>query len=254
MQSKWIAPCILRDVTRRQTLTFLASTILVLPAVLLLDAPGISTQLVLGLTVLSLLAVNVAPHRDLWTEVVAAILLATAGEVVLSMVLGIYRYRSGGIPFYVPPGHGVMYLLAVQCARHLEGKGRLIARVTFGAGSIAAIAIAIVFRDFLGLAGWIAILAIAWRSGRSLLIATCVSFTSVLEIAGTMIGNWEWQSSVLGGITQGNPPAGVAVFYCCLDVLTILTLRGFARRRENAACTSATSSAGSFDSNDLRAA
>ncbi|MEO8034948.1 MAG: hypothetical protein ABI837_11005, partial [Acidobacteriota bacterium] len=149
--------------TRQQTIHFLVATNIVLPIVLFLDRPGLAVQLGLGLSVALLLVLYVAPHRELWQEVVIAIAIATTGEVVLSMGLGIYGYRSGGIPLYVPPGHGVMYLLAVQSAIHLRRFARPMIVTTFIAGSVAAVAMAYFFRDFSGLLAWVALVIIAWR-------------------------------------------------------------------------------------------
>jgi hypothetical protein len=43
-----------------------------------------------------------------------------------------------------------------------------------------------------------------------------------LELYGTALGTWTWQSTVPGlGLSQGNPPSGVASGYVVFDVLAL---------------------------------
>src|SRR5438045_4593974 len=140
---------------RRTTLAFVVAAISLLAAVLWLDHAGIVPQLLLGGTVWLLLAAVFVRHRHLAPETLIAVAIATTGECILSLGLNIYGYRSGGVPLYVPPGHGVMYLMALQSSAHIKRYERLIVATTFAAGSIAAVWIALEFRDTFGLACWI---------------------------------------------------------------------------------------------------
>lgn len=241
---------------RRTTIQFVAATFALLGLVLWLDRSGMATQLMLGASVWLLLALVFLRHRELARETLIAIAIATTGEILLSIGLGIYGYRSGGVPLYVPPGHGVVYLCALQASAQLHRYERVIVRTTFAAGTIAAIGAAIVFRDTFGLACWIVTLMIASTTNRRLLIATCIALTSILEIAGTWAGNWTWHEEQ-GLLASGNPPVGVVLLYCCLDLLTLMALNGLnarATRRQNAACTSPTSADETSASTGLQAA
>jgi hypothetical protein len=43
-----------------------------------------------------------------------------------------------------------------------------------------------------------------------------------LELYGTAVGTWSWEPSVPGlGLSQGNPPSGVASGYVVFDVLAL---------------------------------
>ena len=53
---------------------------------------------------------------------VACLLFATAGEVFLSLVWGLYDYRLGNIPLFVPPGHVLLFYLGTQIAARLPQK------------------------------------------------------------------------------------------------------------------------------------
>lgn len=212
---------------------FVVAALSTLATVLWLDRAGLVHQLILGGGVCVLLGLVFVRHPELRRETLIAIAIATTGEVILSIGLGIYSYRSGGVPLYVPPGHGVVYLLALQCSRHLHRFERLIVTTTFLAGSIVAAIAAVLFADTFGLACWAVTLLIAAISQRRLLIATCIAFTSVLEIAGTWAGNWTWHESQ-GLLSSGNPPVGVVLLYCCLDLLTLMALNAMTTRRRSA--------------------
>jgi hypothetical protein len=46
----------------------------------------------------------------------------------------------------------------------------------------------------------------------------------VLEIAGTSLGSWQWQEydTVVGLVSQGNPPSGAAGGYRWFDLVALL--------------------------------
>ena len=81
-------------------------------AVLLLDAPGLPTQLGLSLATFIFLFAFVRHLPVDPRQVICAILVATLGEIVLSLGWGLYSYQHALIPLYVPPGHGLFYTLA----------------------------------------------------------------------------------------------------------------------------------------------
>src|SRR4029078_4214018 len=49
----------------------------------------------------------------------ACLIFATAGEIFLSLVWGLYEYRLRNIPLFVPPGHVLLFFLGMQIARRL---------------------------------------------------------------------------------------------------------------------------------------
>ncbi len=224
---------------RPTTLAFVIAGCSLLAAVLWLDGPGGWNQALLGGTVWLLLLAAFVRHRELVAETLIAIFLASSGEVLLSIGIGVYHYRTAIIPMYVPPGHGVVYLLALQSSRQIRKYERIIIASALGAGTIMAAIAAIYFGDTFGLACWIVTMMIASISERRLLIATCVVFTTVLEVAGTWAGNWTWHKTQ-GILTSGNPPVGVVMLYCCIDLVTLMLLNAWTSRRQNAACESPT--------------
>lgn len=57
----------------------------------------------------------------------ACLVWATAGEIFLSLVWGLYAYRLGNIPLFIPPGHVLLFylglVLAPRVAAGLRGAG-----------------------------------------------------------------------------------------------------------------------------------
>jgi len=46
--------------------------------------------------------------------------------------------------------------------------------------------------------------------------------TTWLELIGTTVGTWKWVTiEPIFGLSQGNPPSGVAAWYCLVDAVAI---------------------------------
>ncbi len=220
---------------KRRFLVFLASTAIFVPALLILDRPGLAPQLLLGAATAAFLfgfaRTSTVPMR----HVCWAVVLATTGEVVLSIGWGLYSYQHALIPLYVPAGHGVFYLLATESAQQamLRRHERTIVGTVLVAGSIVAATTLLLHGDVWGLLWWVAAAALmtrytAGRTDRStsgLLLAACFVYTMLLEWLGTGLGNWRWAAEVPWvGLRSANPPSGVGVLYILLDLLTVITV------------------------------
>jgi hypothetical protein len=79
-------------------------------------------QPLVSLWVWLLFGVLMFQAADLRLRLLACLLIATAGEVVLSLVWGLYDYRLGNLPLFVPPGHVLLYWLGLQWAGRLPGR------------------------------------------------------------------------------------------------------------------------------------
>src|SRR5579884_671551 len=77
-------------------------------------------------------------RRQVWIMVS----IATCVELWSSVVWGIYRYRFGNVPLFVPPGHGMVYLFALRAARtpFMERHGQAVAKVAFAVATAWAAA------------------------------------------------------------------------------------------------------------------
>jgi len=213
----------------RRFVLFLTAAALYIPALLLADTPGLIPQLALGLATVAFLAVFARRSEVETRQIICAILVATTGEIVLSLGWGLYTYRNALIPLYVPFGHGVFYALAAESARQpmLRRYARTITRGVLVIGSIIAAVSFIFFRDQWGLLWWIAAAILVIRSSNQLLLSTCFVYTIILEWLGTAIGNWHWAATVpFVGLRSANPPSGVGILYIVLDLITVAICSG----------------------------
>lgn len=205
-------------------LRFLIAATLYIPALLFTDTRGLGPQLALGLATAMFLYAFARGASVPARQIIAAILIATTGEVVLSLGWGLYTYHNALIPLYVPFGHGVFYALAAESAQQpwLQLRAKAITRgVLIAGGVIAAFGFAFL-HDQWGLLWWLLAAMLLIRSRNQLLLATCFVYTIFLEWLGTAIGNWQWAAIVPGiGLRSANPPSGVGILYILLDLITV---------------------------------
>lgn len=215
-------------------LAFVICAALFMPAVLLLDGDGLPTQVALGAATAAFVwffarRTGVEPR-----QVVTAVIVATTGEVVLSLGWGLYSYRHALIPLYVPPGHGLFYSLAAASAMQpaLRARAAGITRAVLLGGSAIALVSLIFFADVWGMLWWIGAVALIRRSENQLMLSTCFVYTILLEWGGTAIGNWQWAGVVpFVGLTSANPPAGVGILYILLDLIAMWVVASIYRER-----------------------
>jgi hypothetical protein len=183
-------------------------------------------QYALGaLTWLALLAAlwTLSPERRAQVAVVVA--AATVGEVIGSLIWGVYHYRLNNLPLFVPPAHGLVYLtgvaLAVSLRRHTRALVVAAAAVSVAWG-VAGLTI-LPRLDVAGALGVPLLCLFLWRSRARATYAGVFFAVAALELYGTAIGTWQWERALPGsGIPQGNPPSGVASGYVWFDVTALL--------------------------------
>jgi len=213
-----------------------------LSVVLWLDSDGsLWLQRGLGLVTWVVLLValrRVMPTVRVQTGVVVA--FATLVEYIFSPTLEVYLYRFDNVPMYVPPGHGLVYLSAfalghsVLVQRHLRGAQALVLVV---GGLWAGYGLFLAERpDALG-AFWYACLVgfLLWGPSKAVYVGAFAA-VSYLELLGTGLGNWVWQTEdPTGWVSIGNPPSGAAGGYGWFDLAGLLAapylLQLFSRAR-----------------------
>jgi len=135
----------------------------------------------------------------------------------------VYTYRLENLPTFVPPGHGLVYLagmsLAVLAARR---PAVLLAAAIAGATVWAVLGLTVLpATDVSGAIGCTFLVVVLLVTRRPV-YAGVFLVVAALEIYGTAVGTWTWQSVVPGlGIPQGNPPSGAASGYVVFDVLAL---------------------------------
>jgi len=182
-------------------------------------------QLVLGaVTWLVLVAACRPLSAERRAQVAVVVAVATCGEIVGSIVWGLYTYRLENLPAFVPPGHGLVYVgglaLSASCAarpRVLVG-GALAAVLVWGAAGVTVLP-----RPDAGGAVLAAVLAVFLLAGRAPTVyAGVFAIVAGLELWGTALGTWTWAATAPGTpVTQGNPPSGIAAGYVVFDIAAL---------------------------------
>lgn len=200
-----------------------------IPVVLLLDRGASMTQqrwLGVGTWVI-LLALLWRENNRTRAQVGVVVAFATLVEYTFSGLLGVYVYRLHDVPWFVPPGHGMVYLgaLAIGRSPYVERQRRWLVPATLAvAGGYAVWGLALSGRrDVLG-AFWFACLAWFLLRGRQpLVFVGAFVVVTYLELLGTGVGTWTWQvrDPVLGVVAMGNPPSGAAGGYGFFDAAAL---------------------------------
>lgn len=192
------------------------------------ELPG---QLAIGAAVWSLFLFLIArlpaPERHRYLACVA---IATAGELFLSLVWGLYTYRLGNVPMFVPPGHALMLMLGLSLARRMP---EMAARAIFGGAGVYTVLAAFTGLDTLAVPLYL-MLAVSVLSlpAHARLFASSFVLTLTLELYGTTLGNWTWGREVPWvGLVTTNPPAIAGAFYCTLHALVIAASAALAAPR-----------------------
>jgi hypothetical protein len=156
-------------------------------------------------------------------------ILATAiagfGEVILSLVWGIYDYQFQNVPLFVPPGHALLMTLGLLASRYFSLRA---------AWTIAALASA------WAVYAWVAgfdrfgvvlhgVFIICMFTGRAKsLYATMYVLALTMELYGTALGNWQWRATAPWlGLSAANPPFSAGAFYALLDLLVLAALKAW---------------------------
>jgi len=181
--------------------TRLAALVAYLAALLLVDTQvALPGQLALGALTWAVLAAVLGRETALVrAQTLVVVAVATCGEILGSIVWGVYTYRLENLPSFVPPAHGLVYLAGVALARSVRGSEP---RSLLVRGALVAVYL---------LRGR----APAVYAGVFLVVAW-------LELYGTALGTWSWAATIPGtGIPNGNPPSGVAAGYVWFDVVAL---------------------------------
>ena len=185
------------------------------------SSPG---QLALGALTFAVLAAALRPLPTLVrAQAVGVVVFATIGEVTGSLVWGVYHYRLHNLPLFIPPAHGLVYLSGIALSRSLRARA-VVWAAAVGAAAWGVAGLTVLPRlDVAGAVGVPLLLVFLWRSRSRATYAGVFLVVAALELYGTSIGTWRWATALPGlGISDGNPPSGVASGYVWFDVMALL--------------------------------
>jgi hypothetical protein len=229
-------------VTTRGSITLVVAFTAYWLVALPLDSVSSAQQqlLVISLSAWAFLAIALALQSPaVRVQVLTLVCVATALEIVGSLVWGAYRYRLGNLPLFVPAGHGLFYLAALRTASLplLQRHARRIA-VAVAVAATGYMLWGLIhppLPDLLGFVTWAVFIRFIVRGRFPLLYAVSFALTMALELYGTGWGIWRW-SPVLPGLLlpAGNPPTGIGAVYAAMDGLTRRIVGSTARARSSA--------------------
>jgi hypothetical protein len=155
------------------------------------------------------------------------VVIATAGEVLFSLVFGMYEYRLANVPIYVPPGHAVIYGAVYYFVREPAAlRARSWLNPLMLAASIGYAALwYVLHQDLYGaLCTALFVLLIVLEPHSRLFFLAMFVLVGFLEQIGTRFACWYWFEHAfdkLAWLPSGNPPSGISVFYFAFDVLCL---------------------------------
>lgn len=165
---------------------------------------------------------HAAPDKRL--VLTACVVYATLGEIFLSLAWGLYDYRLGNIPLFVPPGHVLLFVLGQTLAARVKEW------IVWAVPLAAAPFVSLLFLSGAGtldmyLFGMFLACLVLGRAKK--LYAVMFMLSLAMEIYGTRVGNWAWSDTApVLGLATINPPLAAGAFYCVLDALVVMTTRG----------------------------
>jgi hypothetical protein len=211
-------------VRRPALVTLLTVSVWTVGGLLLDSRVGHTGQLILGVVTVGLFVAVLSLHTPaVRLQALGVVVIATVGEIVGSLIWGLYSYRLDNIPAFVPPGHGLVYLAGFSLATVFAGRSWVPLAVASAAAAVWGIAGLTVLpaTDVAGAIGCAFLILVMLRTRRAVYAGVFI-VVAALELYGTAIGTWTWESTVPGlGFSQGNPPSGVASGYVVFDVLAL---------------------------------
>lgn len=171
-------------------------------------------------------------RRRPYTEqigLLVCVLFATAGEILLSLVLGLYEYRLSNIPLFVPPGHALLFMLGSAMAA--RARDWVVWAIPLAAAPLALFLAATGADTLSGMLFAIFVLCLLCGPSKKL-YATMFILALAMEIYGTWLGNWTWAARAPSlGLATLNPPLAAGAFYCVLDLMVMGVLITLRRRQ-----------------------
>lgn len=189
---------------------------------------GLAGQLAVGVCAWAVFfrLISTAPNE--WRlPLYLCLIWSTAGEIFLSLVWGLYTYRLENVPFFIPPGHVLLFYFGLVLAPKVPRSFVLL--VPAAAAGYAVFATMRGY-DTISVA-LIALFILCWLqpAGRRLYSVMLIAALA-MELYGTWIGNWAWHPDVpYLDLSSANPPLAAGAFYCALDVLVGLSVRALQR-------------------------
>jgi hypothetical protein len=147
----------------------------------------------------------------------ACVVLATAGELFLKDVWGLYEYRLHNLPLFIPAGHALVYAASVRMSAGAPSWLPGVVAAGFAGYAVGAASTGV---DTFGLPWCGAFLAYLTLSENRRLSVTLFLFALAIELYGTSLHGWRYYTiEPWFGLTTTNPPVWIGAVYCTLETL-----------------------------------
>ena len=148
------------------------------------------------------------------------VVLATAGELFLKDVWGLYEYRLHNLPLFIPAGHALVYAAASRMSRRAP---RWLPGLVVGGFALYAMAGAWTRIDTFATPWFLVYVSYLAVSADRRLCATLFLFALAIELYGTSLDGWRYYTvEPWFGLTTTNPPVWIGAVYCTLETLVRL--------------------------------
>jgi hypothetical protein len=157
-------------------------------------------------------------------QMLYAVLLGFIGEHLFSIVLGMYTYRLGNVPLYIPFGHAVVLVAVVYfCKKSIVRINKKLIEKGFTIFILLYSFSFLVFaNDIFGFIMSLLVLFLLRNKPKErLFYLTMYIAVAFLEIIGTSYGCWFWPETAFDMVPflkSANPPSGISLFYFLLDL------------------------------------
>jgi hypothetical protein len=151
------------------------------------------------------------------------VVVAFGGEIVFSLLLGMYHYRLDNIPLYVPLGHAIIYASVYYISKEPWIQKHQTKLIVWLYAFMIFYSLTWLFlaNDIFGFLCTLGIVAVfAHRPQSKLYFLLMFIMIVYLELLGTHYGCWIWPDiwfDTFTWIPSANPPSGISLFYFAFD-------------------------------------
>jgi hypothetical protein len=152
---------------------------------------------------------------------------SAVGEYIFSLILQLYAYKFGEVPFYVPFGHAILLGTAMLIAElpSVQANDRLVRHGLLAFHGMLFGGALIWYGDTLSAIFGLLFGYMLWRRGPRPLYLIVGVLVLYIELVGTMFGCWAWDLTPFDLLSTTNPPVGAFVCYVIADILVIKIAR-----------------------------
>ena len=191
---------------------------------LYLDSSSIQAQWITNiLVVIAFILTYIQVSKQVKQLMLFGLIVALGGELLFSLVLGMYSYRVENLPIYVPFGHTIVYASVYYFVKEpiIQKHKETMIKYLYLSIIIYASLWLIFANDMFGFLCMLVILWIFKRRPNTKLFFLVMFYTIVyLELVGTYYECWYWPTvwfDQFSWISSANPPSAISVFYFGFD-------------------------------------